>query len=112
MPPKERRDNTVLNKLIEIERELSINTTETKNIVTRLDKLNGSVAEHARTISILERATDANTQTLVNISNSEEKNAKTKSDWVIWFQRGLAVIALYLLYSLLTTAGIVKPFLH
>src|SRR5258708_288486 len=114
----ERRDNTVLqavldltNKVSEVQVELGKNTTETKNIGIRLDKLNGSVAEHARPISTLDRAVEVHTQTIASLARAEDTKMQFKTNLQELLYKGLIVVALLLFYTLLTHTGIVKDFL-
>lgn len=116
---EERRDNTVLQAVLDltkqvsaIQTELAVNTTETKNIVARLDKLNGSVAKHDTAISLNEQAIALLTQTISELSKSRAASNENRSNWLDWLLKGLAVIALLLFYALLTRTGLVKEFLQ
>jgi hypothetical protein len=119
MADPERRDNTVLQAVLDltkqvsaIQTELAVNTTETKNIVSRLDKLNGSVAKHDTAISLNEQAIALLTQTITALSRAEQSSADAKSNWLDWLLKGLVVMGLLLFYTLLTHAGVVQDFLR
>jgi hypothetical protein len=113
MPEDDRRDTTTLqaildltSKVSDIQTELATNTNETKNIVARLDKLNGSVAKHDTSISLIERATALLTQSMEGAASRQSEIASTKKGWMDWLLKGIVVIALLLFYKLLITSGI------
>ena len=114
--PKDRRDNTVLQAVLdltkqvsEVQRELSVNTTETKNIVTRLDKLNGSVAKHDTAISLNEQAIALLTQTIAAVTKNQNEERKVLGNWTDWLLKGLVVLGLIILYTLLIKSKIIQP---
>src|SRR5580658_1173312 len=93
----------------DVQTELAVNTTETKNIVTRLDKLNGSVAKHDTAISLNEQAIALLTQTLTRQTQSDETKHQRADNWLDWFFKGLVILALVILYTLLVHSKILLP---
>jgi chromosome segregation ATPase len=67
----ERRDNTVLNYLIQIKEELATNTTETRNLRERLDKMNGSIYNHNTAIESLKQNVATNTRSIDELKHRE-----------------------------------------
>jgi septal ring factor EnvC (AmiA/AmiB activator) len=107
-------------------KDLAINTTETKNIVARLDKLNGTVAEHQKEIISLDHD---RIQILSHISRllekqndmeAEQKAAKKeavttdrrKSDVykkiLLYLIKVIGAIIALLLYNVLVETGIIS----
>jgi hypothetical protein len=115
----DRRDTQVLQAVLDltkqvsdIQTELAVNTNESRNIVSRLDKLNGSVAKHDTAISLNEQAIALLTQTLTGFAKNKDSSEATKSQWLDWLLKGLVVVGLLLFYKLLTHTGIVQQFLQ
>ena len=103
--PTERRDNTLLNHIIEIKKDLAANTTETKNINARLDKLNGSIARHETDLQLIKETVKANTLKIDNVTKKEDGQSETWRRWsdkLIW--TALVIVAM-LFYYILTNNG-------
>lgn len=97
-------------------RELATNTTETKNIVARLDKLNGSISNHESRLQGIERTSDLTAQTLSMLQkqvSTEEQDAKVRQQvtqdrtWV-WIDRILVGLLSAIVVLILTHADFVK----
>lgn len=116
--PKERRDNSVLEAVMAVSKQasnlevkLAENTNETKNIVSHLSQLNGSVAKHEAAIGAAVQNLALLTQTVQLQQDMLKESKSSRNTWLDWLLKGIVGIALLLLYSLLTNAGIVKDFL-
>lgn len=109
----------ILKEIGEVRREIAVqsvelakNTTETTNVVKRLDVLNGTVARHERENIAFTAAIKA----LETFKEAQEDKAKGQSsraqmfvDKVLW---GAVVIIALLAYKVLTTVGIVQDFIN
>lgn len=129
MPEQERRDQTLLQEVLKIGKDVSdikvslaVNTTETKNINGRLDKLNGSIYAHEASISSLKENVAINTRVIDQIQKKEdgkdqkeERDQEKKADrlrrWTdkaIWAALGVAGIFIIRLLALLANTGHLK----
>jgi uncharacterized protein YoxC len=97
----------------EIGKNLAVNTNETTNIVKRLDTLNGSVGKHETSINAHTQAIALISQSLDRLTQSDDKTQETKSEWTDWLFKGLVVLGLIIIYTLLLKTGIlttlIKP---
>jgi chromosome segregation ATPase len=93
-------------------RELATNTTETKNIVVRLDKLNGSISNHESRLQGTERANALTAQTLSliqqQIKGDEQDQCQKQTTlqeriWS-WIDRVLWLVAIAIAYLLVIHA--------
>lgn len=118
-PKTERRDTTVLqaltdinNKLAKQGEDLAVNTTETRNIRDRLDKLNGSVSNHDSRLNGIERNQDLLTQAVSNIGKREDGQSDTFRRWTDRLLWGLFVLFLLFVFAIAVKSGVVTDFLH
>lgn len=101
----ERRDQTVLNHLIDIKTGLAENTAETRALTDQVKTLNGKVAGHESRLQSLEVDKAVNSKR--NEQEDKRDDFKTQlfrrwTDRLVW---GAFVIFLMLFYYLLTHNG-------
>lgn len=106
------KQDKVMEKLDQLVRELTANTIETKNIVNRLDKLNGSISNHESRLQAIERASDLTASAIALIQKqitSEEQDERAKEQVVrdrlwVWVDRILVGVASAILVLIFTHA--------
>jgi hypothetical protein len=111
----ERRDNTILNAVLETNKlineqsiELAKNTTETRLLKESVQTLNGKVAGHETRLQTQEGLNALMAQGLQNLKDKEEKAESETTFWqrnqdkIVW---GIIGIGLMLFYYLLTHNG-------
>jgi DNA repair ATPase RecN len=96
----------------EISKNLAVNTNETSNIVKRLDTLNGSVAKHEAGMNAHTQAIALISQSLDRLTQQDNKKEDKKSDWLDWLLKGLVVLALIIVYTILVKTGLLTELLH
>lgn len=125
MPPKipiERRDNTILNAVLETNKlineqsiELAKNTTETRLLKESVQTLNGKVAGHETRLQAQEGLNALMSQGLQNLKDKEAKAESKTSFWqrnqdkIVW---GIIGMGILLFYKLLVSANIISNFLN
>lgn len=113
--PVERRDNTILNAVLETNKlineqsiELAKNTTETRLLKESVQTLNGKVAGHETRLQTQEGLNALMAQGLQNLKDREEAAESKTTFWsrnqdkFIW---GVIGLGLTLFYFLLKSAG-------
>lgn len=107
----ERRENTVLDHLIDIKAALAENTAETKALTEQIKGLNGKVAGHESRLQSLEsdKAVKIREDSLSNTKeNRRTIRWENYMDKIIW---GIIIIVCMLLYQVLIQTGLITDFL-
>ena len=96
----------------DISKNLAVNTNETTNIVKRLDTLNGSVGKHQSDINAHTQSIALISQSLDRLTSQDDKKEETKSDWLDWLLKGLVVLGLIIVYTILVKTGVLTTLIH
>jgi uncharacterized protein YoxC len=96
----------------EISKNLAVNTNETTNIVKRLDTLNGSVGKHENSINAHTQAIALISQSLDRLTQNDDKKQNVRSEWVDWLLKGLVVLGLVVVYTLLVKTGVLTTLIR